>query len=145
MYKKILLAYDGSADGRDALDEAADLAALCQAEVLLFAVADVGAEVALAEGAAVGGDFDEQLRQVQELLADGGERLRQKGIRVSTKFAAGHPGERIAAAGRELGADLIVLGHREHGLWARWLQQPVGAFLLSNPPCSLLICAHPRR
>ncbi len=141
MYSKILLAYDGSRDGGAALAEAEELAVLSGAEVILFAVVDIGPEVALAEGAAVGGDTDEQLRQTREVLAEGAEQLRKRGIRTTTDLAAGHPGERIAAAARNAGADLIVLGHREHGWWARWMQEPVGPFLLADPPCSLLICA----
>jgi len=140
MYRKILLAYDGSSDGRGALDEAADIAMQSQAEVVLLAVVDVGMEVANVEGTGPGGAIDEQMRQVREVLAEGSERLTARGIKASTSFLAGHPGERIAALAREIGADLIVLGHRPHGLWSRWLQEPVGPFLLSDPPCSLLVC-----
>jgi len=38
MYAKILLAYDGSVDGRLALREGAKVARLCQADVFLLAV-----------------------------------------------------------------------------------------------------------
>ncbi len=38
MYKKVLLAYDGSIEGRRALREGAKLAQLCRAEVFLLAV-----------------------------------------------------------------------------------------------------------
>ena len=41
MYKKVLLAYDGSVEGRRALREGAKLAQLCQAEVFLLAVVEV--------------------------------------------------------------------------------------------------------
>jgi len=39
MYKTVLLAYDGSIEGRRALRERAKLAHLCRAEVFLLAVA----------------------------------------------------------------------------------------------------------
>ncbi len=41
MYKKVLLAYDGSVEGRRALREGAKLAQLCRAEVFLLAVVEV--------------------------------------------------------------------------------------------------------
>ena len=41
MYKKVLLAYDGSVEGRRALREGAKLAQLCRSEVFLLAVVEV--------------------------------------------------------------------------------------------------------
>ena len=41
MYKKVLLAYDGSIEGRRALREGAKLAQLCRAEVFLLAVVEL--------------------------------------------------------------------------------------------------------
>lgn len=38
MYRTILLAYDGSQQGREALDQGAKLASLCKARVHLLAV-----------------------------------------------------------------------------------------------------------
>ena len=45
MYRTIILAYDGSLEGRLALREGARLAQLCQARVVLVAVVEVGPEV----------------------------------------------------------------------------------------------------
>ena len=41
MYTKVLLAYDGSIEGRRALREGAKLAQLCRAEVFLLAVVEL--------------------------------------------------------------------------------------------------------
>jgi nucleotide-binding universal stress UspA family protein len=41
MYKKVLLAYDGSIEGRRALREGAKLAQLCRADVFLLAVVEL--------------------------------------------------------------------------------------------------------
>jgi nucleotide-binding universal stress UspA family protein len=45
MYKKVLLAYDGSVEGRRALREGAKLAQLCRAEVFLLAVVELSSIV----------------------------------------------------------------------------------------------------
>jgi nucleotide-binding universal stress UspA family protein len=50
LYKKVLLAYDGSIEGRRALREGARIAQLCSAEVFLLAVAEVSAETVGLEG-----------------------------------------------------------------------------------------------
>jgi nucleotide-binding universal stress UspA family protein len=140
MYRKILLAYDGSDDSREAFTEAGELASLSGAELAVLAVIDVALESALAEGATVGGAVDEQVGQVRAMLTEAERQFSARGIVTTTALAAGNPGERIAAMAREIGADLIVVGHRQHGVWARWMQEPVGAFLLNNTPCSLLVC-----
>ncbi len=49
MYRKILLAYDGSTEGRRALREGAALARHCNAEVFLLAVVDTSAGLRVAE------------------------------------------------------------------------------------------------
>jgi nucleotide-binding universal stress UspA family protein len=135
MYAKILLAYDGSHDGRKALDQAADLARLAGAAVI-----DVGIDVAVAEGVSIGSAVESQLAQMQQMLAEGAARLAALGIRATTRVETGQAGERIVATAREIAADLIVLGHRQHSLWSRWMKEPVGPFLLQDPPCNLLIC-----
>lgn len=140
MYSRILLAYDGSDDGRRALDEAAGLAALTGAEVLLLGVIDIGMDAAVAQGVSVGSAVESQLDQLQQMLAEAAARLVAQGIQASTRVETGQAGERIAAMARETGADLVVLGHRQHSLWSRWMKEPVGPFLLQDPPCSLLIC-----
>jgi len=42
---------------------------------------------------------------------------------------------------REMNADLIVVGHRDQGTLARWLNGSVGASILHHPPCSVLVAA----
>jgi nucleotide-binding universal stress UspA family protein len=97
-------------------------------------------DVAVAEGVSVGSSIETQLAQVQQMLVEGAARLTALGIRAAMRTETGQPGERIAAVAREIGADLIVLGHRQHSLWSRWMKEPVGPFLLQDPPCNLLIC-----
>ncbi len=141
MYKKLLLAYDGSADGRVALIEGAELAQLCDAEVTLLAVVDSGTETAIAEGYAGSACSEEQVEQFKDVLNEGLIRLRRRGLTATGQLAFGSPAKQISEVASEVGADLVVIGHRPHGLWAQWLNQPVGAYLMKNLPCSLLVVA----
>jgi hypothetical protein len=50
MYKKVLLAYDGSIEGRRALREGAKLTQLCCAEVFLLAVVELSSIMTLRLG-----------------------------------------------------------------------------------------------
>jgi nucleotide-binding universal stress UspA family protein len=139
LYKKFLLAYDGSHDGRAALMEGAELAEACKAEVVLLAVVEVGSDVGAAEAYASGEPSDREARQIREVLDEGLLRLGERGLAATATVAFGSPAEHIAAKAQEISADLVVIGHRQHGLWSLWMHEPVGAHLMKNLPCSLLI------
>jgi nucleotide-binding universal stress UspA family protein len=138
MYKRILLAYDGSVEGRTALREGALLARQCGAKVFLLSVlADDGtfllAEVALA-GASVRLEDD-----FREILNEGIARLKKLGFDPVAKLVRGQPAEEIGNFAREIEADLIVVGHRRQSAFDRWWSGPKGAYLMDYTDCSLLV------
>jgi len=79
MYRTILLAYDGSRQGREALDQGAELASLCQARVYLLAVVAHELGVALAEAAAPSDLPEREYQEVRRVLTEGAESLRRAG------------------------------------------------------------------
>ncbi|NUZ07479.1 universal stress protein [Piscinibacter koreensis] len=54
-------------------------------------------------------------------------------------LAHGNAAEEIGRVAREVGADLLVVGHREQGRLSRWWRGSVGASLLTHAPCSILV------
>lgn len=138
MYRRILLAYDGSLEGRRALDEGAMLARLCNAEVLLLAVVDLSVGIVLAEGTAPGAAEHQEAAYAQ-ILADGAEHLKTLGLSPETLLEFGNPARQIALTARQWGADLVVAGHRRQSAFARWWSGSVGSSLLDDVSCSLLI------
>ena len=139
MYRKVLIAFDGSDDSRTALNAGSELAALSKAEVVLVAVLETGIDVAAAEAYASGSADREQLDDSTSLLERAAAELRQRGLTCTTVVANGNPPDQIAGKARELGADLVVIGHRTHGLWSRLANEAVGVHLVKDPPCSVLI------
>jgi nucleotide-binding universal stress UspA family protein len=139
MYHRILLAFDGSQAGREALRQGEDLARLCGAEVVLLAVVVGQIGVAPAEAIASAEVIALEHRATQQLLDEGAHMLRQAGLSVRTSLRAGHPAEEIGRAARDTRADLIVVGHREQGTLARWWGGSTGASLLAHAPCSVLV------
>ena len=137
MYRKILLAYDGSVEGRLALREGARLAQICGAEVALLAVVDLSTGVAM-EAATVP-MLDSQRELYEAILAEGARRLNALGFSPVTRFEIGDPAQRISAVAREIGADLVVVGHRRQGALARWFLGSVGKNLIDHLHCSLLV------
>ena len=136
MYKKVLLAYDGSIEGRRALREGARIAQLCEAEVFLLAVAEVSATVGLEGGFVT--PITEQVEPYEKILAEGVERLKAMGFSPTAKLSIGEAGREIAKVAAEIDANLVVIGHRPDGLLARWFSS-VGTYLVKNLRCSVLV------
>ncbi|MBV1927380.1 MAG: universal stress protein [Rhodobacteraceae bacterium] len=137
MYKIILLAYDGSNEGRQALREGARLAKLCDAQVILLAVVDLNTTVAMA-GTAGPGAAQHQSEDYNNVLEEGLEHLRQMGLSPQGRLENGEPVERIVATATAIGADLVVVGHHRQNLVGRWLLGSVTEALIDKLDCSLL-------
>ena len=139
-YSKILLAYNGSVEGKRALFEAADLAGFLNAETHLLAVASMPPSLFLTEGFVPEELLEEEKKRTQTVLDEGIRTLRDRGFNANGHLAVGEPVEEICRLAKGLSVDLIVLGHNQNTSFAaRWWKGSVGASLLDYSPCSLLI------
>lgn len=139
-YRKILLAFNGSQEGRRALLECADLASFLGAETCLLAVATMPPSLFLTEGFVPEELLEEEKKRTQAILEEGIRMLRERGFNTSGQLAVGEPVEEICRMAKSIGADLIVVGHNQNTSFAaRWWKGSVGATLLDYAPCSLLI------
>lgn len=140
MYQRILLAYDGSEQGKQALLECADLAKLTGAMTHLLAVVRMPSGLFLAEGFIPENLLDEEKQRTEGVLKEGTAKLTEMGFRAEGHIAFGEPIEEICALADEVKADLIVVGHqRRASMAARWWRSSVGASLIEYSPCSVLI------
>ncbi|MDO8277415.1 MAG: universal stress protein [Burkholderiaceae bacterium] len=141
MYKKILLAYDGSEAGQKALLSSGDLAQWSQSELSLIAVMPSSLNVMSVEGASYDGELLEiEKRQYQAVLNEGVARLAALGHAVSGQLLNGDPVDQIARHARTIGADLIVVGHKHLDSWAaRWWSGSISKALVEHAPCSVLV------
>ena len=141
MYRTIVLAYDGSTEGRLALREGARLAQICGANVVLLAVVDMTVGASMAGTAApYASSYD--MDEYQRILDEGLARLKRMGLSPRPRLEAGEPTDRIVAVAREMQADLVVVGHHRYGFVRRWLNPSVTAALADRLSCSLLAARH---
>jgi nucleotide-binding universal stress UspA family protein len=142
VFKKILLAYDGSDHTAAALRQSADLARLCNAELHLLGIVVTAGSVVVAEayGAAYGGNdlFGQERKAIEDALSRATSELGEH-ISVHARIREGNPADEIAAYAHEAGADLAVIGHSGKGLLARWFEGSTGAKLIRDLPCNLLV------
>src|SRR5882724_7151074 len=114
MFKKILLAYNGSREGKSALLACAEIAAFAHSETHLLAVAGMPSSMFLTEGFLPEELLEEEKKRAQEILNEGIAQLKKKGFTV-----AGH--KQKAAFG------------------SRWWRGSVGKTLLDHAPCSIFV------
>src|SRR6516165_3095151 len=138
MYKRILLAYDGSVEGRTALREGALLAKQCGAEVFLLSVLTDPGTLLMSE-VIVAGATVRMEEDFQEILNEGVARLKKLGFDPVAKLVRGQPAEEIGKFAKEIEADLIIVGHRRQSAFDRWWSGPKGAYLMDYTDCSLLV------
>ena len=139
MYQRILLAYDGSIEGRTALREGALLARRYRAQVFVLSVIPEAAGAKLGEGVG-GGGVAQQRGEYERVLQDGMARLTALGFQAAGKLVIGEPAREIAAYAEQVKADLVVVGHRRQSAIGRWWSGASGAYLSDHIRCSLLVC-----
>jgi nucleotide-binding universal stress UspA family protein len=146
MFKRILMAYNGTLEGRTALFACAEVANFAKADTHLLAVATMPSSMFLTEGFLPEELIEEEKKRMQEVLDEGIAALTHRGFTAAGHLAVGEPVEEICRVASEVGADLIVLGHKQkQNFGARWWRGSVGATLLDYAPCSLLVAMAPEQ
>ena len=140
MIERILLAYNGSREGKTALLSCAEIAAFTKAHTHLLAVAGMPSSMFLTEGFLPEELMEDEKKRAQQVLDEGIEQLKQRGFQASGHLAIGEPVEEISRLARDLKVDLIIVGHEQKASWtARWWRGSVGKTLIDTAPCSILI------
>lgn len=138
MFRKILLAYDGSTGAKKALDVALELAKSHSAELWAVAV-----EEHLPHFAATIDETQEEQafanHYYQECFSVAYLRALRVGVELKSEIRAGHAARTIVDFTREGGFDLIVLGSSGHSdVWAMFLGTTAEK-VSRHVPCSVLL------
>ena len=145
MYKRILLAYDGSDAGQKALLDCQDLAQWSQSEVFLIAVMPSAMSFVGLEGGVYDMELEErEKKKHQAVLDDGLRRLAEAGYAARGEVLVGEAVDEITRYARQIEASLIVVGHKHLDSWAaRWWRGSISGALIEHSPCSVLVAITP--
>jgi nucleotide-binding universal stress UspA family protein len=141
MYKRILLAYDGSVPGQQALLDCHEIAQWSHSELMLIAVMPIPLASIGPEGVVYAETVHENEKaRYQTILDMGVRRLADAGLSVRGEVVIGDAVSEIVESARRIEANLIVVGHKHLDGWAaRWWRGSVSKALIEQAPCSVLV------
>jgi nucleotide-binding universal stress UspA family protein len=117
--RRIVVGYDDSEPARRALERAADLTGYGSA-LTVVSVAPTGGEMSAAA------------------LESARERLLRRHVTVTYLQPVGEPATELVGTARELEADLVVVGRRNHSV-RRLVLGSVSADVVRSAPCDVLV------
>lgn len=112
MFKRILVAYDGSQHARKALEVAVDLAKKYGAKIYVAEVVDTATILGLSMGPVPPDIIDSMREKAKADLADARAKAEAAGVLVETAMLEGDPAAAIVEYADKIGADLVVTGSR---------------------------------
>jgi nucleotide-binding universal stress UspA family protein len=136
MIHKILLAYNGSESAEDAFVFAMDLAGQYKSELYIIAVArppDFAEDV---ETEAILEQFQKHYSKALNGLK---ARLETASITAHFEVVIGHPAVQIVRYAEEHAVDHIVVGHRGHTIFERWLLGSVARQVIVDAHCAVTV------
>ena len=141
MYKKILVAYDGSDAGQKALLDCKELANWGQGQLHLVAVMPSAMSFVGLEGGVYDVELEErEKKKYRAVLEDGLRRLEEGGWKAAGEVVTGEAVEEITKYAKKIGSDLIIVGHKHLDSWAaRWWRGSISGALIEHAPCSVLV------
>lgn len=130
--KRILVAYDGGAPARRALDTTIDLAKRFEASVSVVSVIPVH------PGRSPVDPWDDGEVHAQQ-LREAGEILRENGIEAEMLEPSGDPAKAIERVAETGGFDTVVVGSRGLGAVSRFLQGSVSEHVATHTNATVVI------
>lgn len=133
---KILLAFDGSPSSIAASEFAVDLARRYGAELLVIAVVrppDFGEDVETEAW------IERSERHLHNVVQPVKAKAAKARVNCATEVVVGHPSEQIVRYAEGHGVDHIVVGHRGHTLFERFLIGSVARQVIAYADCAVTV------
>jgi len=141
--RHVLIAHDGSAQARRAVEAGVDVARRYGARVTLLSAIHHPAY------AATVGEIEEanhEARQaIEGMLRAAVEYARLRGIDPGVEIVSGHPAAAIVDYARAHRVDLIVMGHRGMSNLQRFFVGSVADRVVDHAPCMVLVVGREER
>jgi nucleotide-binding universal stress UspA family protein len=144
MFKKLLVAYDGSEDSKKALEIALELSRKFDSDVHLLTIIEQ-----LPRYAATIGEVQEALAEItraiekQQTLVC--EDAREKGIDIQCRILPGHEVEAIIAYAQKGHFDALLLGRKGQSAILRTQSGSTAVQISTHAPCTVILAQSEKR
>jgi nucleotide-binding universal stress UspA family protein len=137
LFKKILIATDGSERNKAAVEEALQIGRVCGSTVVAAYVIDLGAFESASADVVIRDTWTVIQREADATLA----RVREQaeGVNLETIVLEGKPAPEIVRYATENGIDLIVIGTQGKRGLERLLLGSVAEQVIRSAPCRILV------
>jgi nucleotide-binding universal stress UspA family protein len=136
MTKHLLVAFDASPSAQKALEFAAELARLLAAELYVLAVVRPPEPADDVETEAV---IENAKEYFENQFAGLSGKMKAAGVKAEFEIVVGHPAEQIVHQAEAHAIDHIIMGHRGHTLFRRWLLGSVSKQVIDHAPCTVTV------
>jgi nucleotide-binding universal stress UspA family protein len=140
MIRNVLVGYDGSAAAVHALTFAAGLARAFRSSVHVLAVVRPPEFGGMVETEAV---VEQAREHYGSVLSGVQSRHAHEPFKTHVHIAVGHPAEQIVRFAEGHDIDHIVVGHRGHTLFERWLIGSVARQVIAYAHCAVTVVRQP--
>ena len=124
LFKRILIATDGSEHAKHALQYAIDFAQKCSSELIIISVVPpLPPQLTAGPGFNIGLIINELEKSYKKILKESKENVKNRSpiIIVSTKLGNGRPADVIIDTAEKENVDLIIMGSRGYGGITGWI------------------------
>lgn len=137
MFRKILVAYDGSEGAKLALAKSREIAQAAKADLHILAVGRIP------EYAETVSEVEEEKEQAQnyysKIMDEAANQLKQQGLSPTVHIDFGKPADTILRIAEELKVDLVVLGTHPHTAVRRRFLGATVDKVIDHAHCSVLV------
>ena len=140
MYKKIVLAYDGSEQGQQLLINSSDLRAWSDAELHFISVKP-NLDDLIGNGTLIDVNSENLSHfHLQRQLDSGIQHLKDDGFKCTGTLLIGNSVKEITNYAKKILADLIVISHSHNASsFSKWWAASISTNIVEHSPCNLLI------
>lgn len=139
MFKKILVAFDGSPTSCNAFDFALGIAKMCPGkapEIIVLSVVQPPEPIDIVEMEAI---IDSATQHYEELSKGLKDRAKKDGLEIKTEVVVGHSAGQIVGYATEKQCDHIIVGQRGKSRIAKWVLGSVSKRVAAYAPCTVTI------
>jgi nucleotide-binding universal stress UspA family protein len=134
-FRRLLVAFDGSPQSKKAVEVAMQLSACLDAEIVVFAVAQLPKPATMAEVRAALDDAREHYNAAFEKLVNS---AKECGLEMKTEIAVGRPADQIIRRAEGSGIDMVLLGHRRASRFRKLVMGSISAQVLKYAHCPVM-------